>query len=95
MPSPPGKFTEEYTMFFIPCNKYATAKITRSHPHRCSEFKMIYECFDHMYVCAPCACLVPAEVRGCWISRYWSCRWLWVTMCVLRTQVIYKSNKWS
>lgn len=41
-----------------------------------------------MCVCAPCACLVPMEVRKRhWIPWNWSCRWLWGTMWVLGTNL--------
>lgn len=48
-----------------------------------------------MYVCAPCACLVPAKVR-----RVLDLLKLELQMVVdhhvcAGTQVIYKSNKWS
>lgn len=46
-------------------------------------FICMSECFAHLHVCAPCACLVPSEARGSsYISRNWCSRHLWATMCV-------------
>jgi hypothetical protein len=44
----------------------------------------MYECFACMYVCAPCVCLVPTEVRRrCQILWNWSYKRLWATVWVL------------
>ena len=41
-------------------------------------------CCDCMYVCVPCSCLVPVEVRrGSQISGSWRYEWLWTTQWVL------------
>lgn len=44
-------------------------------------FLNLYVCFACMYICLPCACLVPMESRR--RGQNWSSKWLLVTMWVL------------
>lgn len=66
-----------------------------------SSILYVYEYFTCMYECAPCACLLPTQVRRLWISWKETYRLLWVTIWVLGTEpqpsarAISALNSWS
>ena len=53
----------------------------------------MYECFSCIYVCAPCACLLPAEARrGCQTPRNCSYRRFLAVMWVLGTKLRFSAR---